>query len=179
MIDDTQTTFAQEELCEAVEKPELTYKRDIYYQKFYGKGKPQLQRFAHLLVHYNYAGHHKTKEDEVMIVSVLKSVKRGFYPVLTTDKKGTVYFKVEAAQLNALKKDTLYVHSTIWLNSNREKQSLETLMEPWLHGKYPNFQFRQLTQENFPHEFINIEKKHPQVSAVPYRTNTANRTKQR
>lgn len=64
-----------------------------------------------LLVHLNFAGRHKTKEDEVMVVSVSKSVKKGFYPALTTDKKGTVYFKIDAAQLNALKKDIAYVVS--------------------------------------------------------------------
>jgi hypothetical protein len=42
-----------------------------------------------------------------MIVSILKMAKKGLHPALTTDKKGTVYFKIDAAQLNTLKKDLL------------------------------------------------------------------------
>ena len=43
-----------------------------------------------------------------MVASISKSVKKGFYPALTTDKKGTIYFKIDAAQLNAPKKDVAY-----------------------------------------------------------------------
>jgi hypothetical protein len=42
VIDDTQTTFAQEEMSDSLENPELNHKRDIYYEKFYGKGKASL-----------------------------------------------------------------------------------------------------------------------------------------
>lgn len=92
-------------MSDHVEKPEINYKRDVYYEKFYGKGISSLV-LTHLApVHLNFAGTHKTKEDEVMVVSVAKSVKKGFYPALTTDKKGTVYFKIDASQLSALKKD--------------------------------------------------------------------------